>query len=49
MEILNNEQGRPYITLNKQKIDMRVELDISLSHIKDYAIANCIAKICDKM
>ena len=45
MEIFNNEQGRPYVTLNKQKINMTVEIDISLSHIKDYAIANCIVKI----
>ncbi len=45
MEIFNNEQGRPYVTLNKEKINMTVEIDISLSHIKDYAIANCIVKI----
>lgn len=45
MEILNNEQGRPYANLNKEKINTIVEIDISLSHIKDYAIANCIVKI----
>ncbi len=45
MEILNNEQGRPYVTLNKEKIDKEIEIDISLSHIKDYAVANCIIKL----
>lgn len=44
IEILNNEQGRPYVILNKEKIAKEIEIDISLSHIKDYAIANCVAK-----
>ena len=45
MEILNNEEGRPYVILNKEKINEKVEIDISLSHIKDYAIANCIVQM----
>lgn len=39
IEIKNDENGRPYVELyciEKQKI---VDIDISLSHIKDYAIA----------
>lgn len=44
IEILNNKEGRPYIILNKEKIGQELEIDISLSHIKDYAIANCVAK-----
>lgn len=45
IEILNNEQGRPYVILNKGKINKEIEIDISLSHIKDYAVANCIVKL----
>lgn len=39
IEIINDENGRPYVELyciDKQKI---ADIDISLSHIKDYAIA----------
>lgn len=39
IEIKNDENGRPYVELyciEKQKI---ADIDISLSHIKDYAIA----------
>lgn len=42
MEILNNKQGRPYVNINKEKMEKNIEIDISLAHIKDYAIANCI-------
>lgn len=42
MEILNNKQGRPYVNINKEKIKDNIQIDISLSHIKEYAIANCI-------
>lgn len=45
IEILNNENGRPYVNLNKSKIVDEIEIDISLSHIKEYAIANCVVKI----
>lgn len=41
MEILNNKQGRPYVNINKEKIRDNIEIDISLAHIKKYAIANC--------
>lgn len=43
-EILNNEEGRPYVILNKEKIKKDIQIEISLSHIKEYAIANSIAK-----
>lgn len=42
MEILNDKEGRPYVTFNKEKITKNIQIDISLSHIKKYAIANCI-------
>lgn len=45
IEILNDKQGRPYVILNSNKIKANIEIDISLSHIKDYAIANCIVKL----
>lgn len=45
IEILNNDQGRPYVILNREKINKTIELEISISHIKKYAIANCIAKL----
>ncbi len=45
IEILNDKQGRPHVVLNKQKVHANVEIDISLSHIKEYAIANCIVKL----
>ena len=42
IEILNDNNGRPYAILNKNKIKENIEIDISLSHIKDYAVANCV-------
>ena len=42
MEILNDNNGRPYVTLTQDIIKENIEIDISLSHIKDYAIANCV-------
>lgn len=42
MEILNDSNGRPYVILNEGIIKGNIEVDISLSHIKDYAIANCV-------
>lgn len=44
IEILNNSEGRPYVYLNKDKIKQNVQIDISLSHIAQYAIANCVIK-----
>ena len=46
MEILNDSNGRPYVTLTEGIIEENIEIDISLSHIKDYAIANCVIKVC---
>lgn len=42
IEVLNYEDGKPYIVLNKDKVKMDIQIDISLSHIKEYAIANCV-------
>ena len=41
VEILNDKDGRPYINL--LDIDIKIkDVDISLSHIKDYAIASAV-------
>ena len=47
IEILNLETGRPFISIDKLKEKIGLEnlesIDISLSHIKEYAIANAVA------
>ena len=44
IEVLNDESGRPYVNLliNLEKI---IKIDISLSHIKDIAVASVIVNI----
>lgn len=44
IEILNNKQGRPYATILKENVK-KVNIDISMSHIKEYAIATAVVKI----
>ena len=39
-EILNDSEGRPYVNILNSKIDNIINIDISLSHCKEYAIAN---------
>ena len=41
VEILNDEQSRPYVTFYKEELK-NVNIDLSLSHIKDYAVATAI-------
>ena len=44
IEITNNEQGRPKVTLSpkiQEKLEI-LDMDISLSHCKNYATANVI-------
>ena len=43
-EVLNNEQGRPYVNVLNRDIPS-VKIDVSLSHIKEYAIATAIAQV----
>lgn len=40
IEIMNDEQGRPSV---KVKGIQNADIDISLSHCKEYATANCVA------
>lgn len=41
VEILNDENGRPYVHFLNNNYNIK-QIDISLSHLKEYAIANCI-------
>ena len=41
VEILNDEQSRPYVTFYKEELK-NVNIDLSLSHIKAYAVATAI-------
>lgn len=43
IEILNDENGRPYTKL--KNMDFVESIDISLSHVKDYAIATALVVI----
>ena len=45
IEILNDSSGRPYVNILKSKISEKINIDISLSHCKEYAVANVIAYI----
>ena len=42
IEITNDEQGRPHVSVLKE-IEGLEQLDISMSHCKQYATANVIA------
>jgi len=41
IEILNDNQGRPYAVMSKENLK-NINMDISLSHIKEYAIATAV-------
>ncbi len=42
IEILNDENGRPYVKLNENYMKNIENIDISLSHCKNYATANVV-------
>ena len=42
MEVLNDENGRPYVHILTKKVPNIENIDISISHCKTYAIANVI-------
>lgn len=44
VEILDDTNGKPYVNLVNFRLD-NIEIDISLSHVKDTAIATAIASI----
>ena len=41
IEILNDENGRPYVNLLKKDINIE-DIDISISHCKTYAVASVV-------
>ena len=45
VEIFNSEDGRPNVKFIKNKPKELIQIDISLSHIKDYAIASCVCRM----
>lgn len=47
IEILNDDQGRPYAVLSKENLK-NINIDISLSHIKEYALATAVAVLENK-
>ena len=46
-EILNDKQGRPYVIFYKDELK-KVNIDLSLSHIKEYALATAVAVLENK-
>jgi len=42
VEIRNDDLGRPYVFFVNDKIKQIEQIDISLSHLKEYAVANCV-------
>ena len=42
IEILNDENGRPYVKLQENYMKNIENIDISISHCKNYAIANVV-------
>lgn len=41
-QILNDENGRPYVEFIDKEFEQIENIDISLSHCKEYAIANVV-------
>ena len=41
IEVLNDENGRPYVNLLKEDINI-TDIDISISHCKTYAVASVV-------
>lgn len=46
IEILNDDNGRPYVQILNQNIQGIDNIDISISHCKEYAVANVIVCYC---
>ena len=42
IEIMNEQDGRPKVNIDKLNIQNLKCIDLSISHIKDYAIANVV-------
>ena len=44
VEILPNEKGKPIVNFIKKYSKIK-QIDISLSHLKEYAVATCVLQI----
>jgi len=42
IEIENDEEGRPKANIIGVALASKIDIDVSLSHLKEYAIANCV-------
>ena len=42
VEIFNSENGKPGVRFLNNKLRKIEQIDISMSHVKEYAIANCV-------
>jgi len=49
IEILNDIQGRPYVSLLNVDMEKIENIDISISHCKEYATANAVVMIKTKI
>lgn len=47
IEILNDKNGKPFISLHKQ-LNLDIDIDISLSHIEKYGCASVVTIIYEK-
>ena len=45
VEIINDKKGRPQVNFIGKSFDNITSIDVSLSHLKGYAIANCVILI----
>lgn len=42
IEILNDTNGKPFVTILNNKLKEIEDIDISISHCKEYAVANAV-------
>lgn len=46
IEVLSDESGRPYVVLHNEILNKKIQsIDVSISHCRDYAVANCVVTI----
>ena len=46
VEIINDEKGKPNVHFLNKNYNMIEQIDISLSHLNEYAIASCVVVSC---
>lgn len=42
IEVVNDENGRPHINFLEMNLEQVKDIDLSISHCKDYAVANVV-------